>query len=402
LNKDKTYAFFNLVAKIGIGGVLFFIPISHALIDSFAGLALLGFVGKKIIKPDFEWLKKRQNIFLTAFFFFMALSLVNSGRYIDKSLVALFFKWGKYVTLSLIIQDLIRSRKDVLIFVSIFIFSAGLVALSGMTQLFWGVEFLRGREISIMKGGFRAITSSFNHCNGLGAYLIIPFSVYLAFLKAPQKLKPGWYALILFLGVISAFCIFYTYSRGTWIGVLAVLLTMLIVSRKPPVVFFMIIITGIFFIIPEFRQVFFSIFQTGGDADRFQYWQAAGSMFKESPFIGKGLGTFMAHFSTYVPSLNISYAHNCFLQILAESGIFSLLAFLGFVVSVLYAGIRKFASTRDPILLGGICGISGFLAHSFFEVSLYSLPLAVLFWLWIGIVSRLSSLGEQVKDRRKI
>jgi len=393
LNKDKAYVFFDSVAKIGIGGVLFFIPISHALINLFAGLSLLGFTGKKIIKPDFQWLKTGQNICLAIFFFFIALSLINSGRYIDKSLIALFFKWGKYVILSLIIQDLIRSRKDVLIFVSIFIFSAGLVALSGMTQLFWGVEFLRGREISIMKGGFRAITSSFNHCNGLGAYLIIPFSVYLAFLKAPHKLKPGWYSLVLFLGVISVFCIFYTYSRGTWIGVLAVLLTMLIISKKLPV-FFIIIITGIFFVIPEFRQVFFSIFKTGGDADRFQYWQVAISMFKENPFIGKGLGTFMAHFSTYVPSLNISYAHNCFLQILAESGIFSLLVFLSFVFSVLYAGIKKFTATRDPVLLGGICGICGFLAHSFFEVSLYSLALAVLFWLWIGIVSGLSSLEE--------
>jgi O-antigen ligase len=394
LNKDKAYAFFDSVAKIGIGGVLFFIPISHALIDSFTGLALLGFVGKKIIKPDFQWLMAKQNIYLAAFFFFMALSLINSGRYIDKSLVALFFKWGKYVTLSLIIQDLIQKRKDLLVFLSIFIFSAGLVAISGITQLFWGVEFLRGREISIMKGGFRAITSSFNHCNGLGAYLIIPLSVYLALLNVPYKLKLGRYSLVLFLGVISVFCIFYTYSRGTWIGVLAVLLTMLIISRKPPVVFSMIVITGVFFIIPEFQQVFFSIFQTGGDADRFQYWQAAISMFNENPFIGKGLGTFMAHFSTYVPILNISYAHNCFLQILAESGIFSLLAFLGFVFSVLYAGIKKFASTKDPILLGGICGIAGFLAHSFFEVSLYSLPLAVLFWLWIGIVARLSSLRE--------
>ncbi|MFA4990274.1 MAG: O-antigen ligase family protein [Candidatus Omnitrophota bacterium] len=393
MNKDKAYVFFDSVAKIGIGGVLFFIPISHALINLFAGLSLLGFTGKKIIKPDFQWLKTGQNICLAIFFFFIALSLINSGRYIDKSLIALFFKWGKYVILSLIIQDLIRSRKDVLIFVSIFIFSAGLVALSGMTQLFWGVEFLRGREISIMKGGFRAITSSFNHCNGLGAYLIIPFSVYLAFLKAPHKLKPGWYSLVLFLGVISVFCIFYTYSRGTWIGVLAVLLTMLIISKKLPV-FFIIIITGIFFVIPEFRQVFFSIFKTGGDADRFQYWQVAISMFKENPFIGKGLGTFMAHFSTYVPSLNISYAHNCFLQILAESGIFSLLVFLSFVFSVLYAGIKKFTATRDPVLLGGICGICGFLAHSFFEVSLYSLALAVLFWLWIGIVSGLSSLEE--------
>jgi len=394
LNKTKLYTFFELMAKIGIGGILFFIPISHALIDSFAGLALLGFVGKKIIRPDFQWLKTRHNLYLAAFFFFMALSLANSGQYIEKSLVALFFKWGKYVTLSLIIQDLIRKRNDILPFLYIFLFSAGLAAISGITQLFWGVDFLRGREILIMKGGFQAITSSFNHCNGFGAYLIIPFSLCLAFLKAPRRLIPEQYYLVLFLGVILAFCIFHTYSRGTWIGVLVALITMLIISRKSSVIFSIIIITGILLTISASRQVLFSIFQTGGDADRFKYWQAAIAMFKENPFLGKGLGTFMANFSSYMPVLNISYAHNCFLQILAESGIFSLFAFLGFVFSVLCAGIKKLSFTRDPILLGGICGIVGFLVHSFFEVSLYSLALAVLFWLWVGIVARLGSLEE--------
>ena len=352
----------------------------------------MGFIGKKIIKPDFQWLKTRQNIYLAVFFFFMALSLINSGQYIGKSLVALFFKWGKYAVLFLIVQDSIKTRKAIITFVSIFLFSSALVAISGISQLFWGVEFLRGREISIMKGGFRAITSSFNHCNGLGAYLIIPFALCIAFFKAPHRLNPRIYYLIILLGVILAFSIFHTYSRGTWIGVLVALTMMLFISRKPVIISSTVISIGILLSIPVSRHILFSIFQTGGDSDRFKYWQAAVAMFKENPFLGKGLGTFMAHFSRYMPSLNISYAHNCFLQILAESGIFSLIAFLGFVYSVLSAGMKRFIVTRDSILLGGICGIVGFLAHSFFEVNLYSLPLAVLFWLWMGIIARLSSL----------
>ncbi|MDD5355735.1 MAG: hypothetical protein PHY56_04325, partial [Candidatus Omnitrophica bacterium] len=150
MNKDKIYGFFDLMAKIGIGGVLFFIPISNALIDSFTGVTLLGFVGKKIIKPDFQWLKIRHNLYLAAFLFFMALSLVNSGQYIEKSLVALFLKWGKYITLSLIIQDLIKKRKVVIIFTCIFLSSSALVAISGITQLLWGLEFSRGKNISVM------------------------------------------------------------------------------------------------------------------------------------------------------------------------------------------------------------------------------------------------------------
>jgi O-antigen ligase len=391
LNKDRTYNFFDLLTKIGIGGVLFFIPISNALIDSFVGFALLGFVGKKIIRPDFQWLKSKQNIFLALFFIFMSLSLINSGQYIEKSLVALLLKWSKFIGLSLIIQDSISKRRDLLVFVGIFLFSAGLVAISGITQFFWGVEFLRGKEAMMMKGGIRTITSSFSHCNGLGAYLVIPFTLCVAFLKSPHMLRLRSYLFILFLTIILAFCIFHTYSRGAWIGVFVALLTMLLISRRIIIISVVVIFASILFFIPEFRNILFSIFQSGGDSDRFKYWQVAVTMFKENPFLGKGLGTFMAYFSRYMPNLFVAYAHNCYLQILAESGIFSLIAFLGFVSLVIYKGTGKFFLKRDPILLGGICGLAGFLAHSFFEVSLYSLPLAMLFWLWIGIVSALSS-----------
>lgn len=391
MNKDKIFAAFSALTKIGLGGVIFFIPISNALIELFAGLAFLGFAGKKIIKPDFQWLKTKQNIFLALFFFFMGLSLINSGQYINKSLVALFLKWGEYIGLSLILQDSISKRKDILIFVGIFLFSAALVGISGVTQLFWGVEFLRGRNAIVMGSGAKAITSSFSYYNGLGAYLIVPFMLCVAFLKAPSVFRKKSYYLILILGIILAFCTFHTYSRGAWIGVLGSLFLMLLISRRLNVLLTLILFLTVIFLFSVFRNRLFFIFQLGGDADRFKYWQAAISMFKENPFLGKGLGTFMAHFAKYLPGTYISYAHNCFLQILAESGIFSLIAFLGFVCSVLYTGIRRFLSVRDPVLLGGICGLAGFLIHSFFEVSLYSLSLAVLFWLWLGMVAVLGS-----------
>lgn len=385
------FSIFDSVTKIGIWGILFFIPISNSLIDSFIGLAFLGFIGKKIIRPDLVWLKKKENLFLAFFFIFMGLSLFHSGQYFGKSFMALFFKWGKFIVLFLIVQDSISRRRDLLISVFIFLFSAGLAAVSGITQfLGWG-EFLRGREILIMKGGVRAITSSFNHCNGFGAYLIIPFSLCIAFLKSPRALKPKLYSLILFLAIILAFCIFHTYSRGAWVGVFAALITMMFISRRLILILLVFIFCGIISLIPTFRGIAFSIFDSNGDSDRFRYWQAALSMFRENPFLGKGLGTFMARFSEYLPGTNISYAHNCYLQIMAESGIFSLLAFLGSIFMVLNNGIKRFFSERDPVILGGVCGLVGFLVHSFFEVNLYSLPLAALFWLWLGIVSVLGS-----------
>ena len=113
-------------------------------------------------------------------------------------------------------------------------------------------------------------------------------------------------------------------------------------------------------------------------------------MINEHPFFRMGVGTFMANFPKFLPTANISYAHNCYLQIWAKTGIFGLLSFMAFVVSLIYFGIKKFIISKDFLLLGLLSGAVGFLAHSFVEVNLYSLRLAVLFWVWVGLIVKRS------------
>jgi putative inorganic carbon (HCO3(-)) transporter len=395
--KTRVYDFFSFLAKFGLGGMIFFIPISNALINTFFGFFLLGFTGRKFLKPDFSFLSFGPNVPLFLFVLFISLSLFYSGKYIETSLVALFLKWGKYILIYFIVQDTIRKRSDLFAYLVIFLFSAGLASLSGITQFFWGVEFLRGREIQIMKGGFRAITSAFKHCNDFGAFLIIPFFITLALFTA-QKLSKLNRFLLLFLMAILVFCIFHTYSRGTWIGVLAGMCAIVFIYRRRQITAAMFFFLSLILLVPEWREIFLSIFKAGGDAKRFEYWQVAIEMFKQSPFWGQGLGVFMVYLSDHYPGLPVFYAHNCFLQILAESGIFGLIAFVAFVSAVLYLGIKRYYLAKDPILLGGICGIIGFLVHSFFDVQLYSLPLATLFWLWMGVIPVLSSLKSGNKE----
>jgi O-antigen ligase len=94
----------------------------------------------------------------------------------------------------------------------------------------------------------------------------------------------------------------------------------------------------------------------------------------------------MANFSKYLPGMNISYAHNCFLQIWVETGIFSLISFMIFVISLVYRGVKKFLVSKDLVFLGLLSGVVGFLAHSFFDNNLYSLRLAIVFWAWVGLI----------------
>ena len=394
--KDKLYKFFSLSAEYGFYGLLFSLPISIALVESFACLMFFGFIGRKIIKPDFKYLKFWPNILLLLFFLLSATSLFNSGHYLSKSLNALFGKWAQYLGICIIIQDILSDQKMFKRCLLVFLFGAFLAVFSGLSQYFLGVEFLRHNCMAITDMGMHAITSSFAHYNGFGAYLVVVLSFLLTALL-PKAARFKSYSLMI-LTMFSIVAIFLTFSRGSWIALGVSFIFLFIISRSNfkrlvPIILFAI---GIF-LLPVFRERLLFIFKEGGDSDRFKYWLAACKMINEHPFIGMGVGTFMANFSKYLPSTNISYAHNCYLQIWAETGIFSLISFLVFTFSLVGLSIRRFLVSQDFLLLGLLTGVVSYLVHSFFEVNLYSLQLAVLFWVWVGLISaRISQKQEEL------
>jgi O-antigen ligase len=139
--------------------------------------------------------------------------------------------------------------------------------------------------------------------------------------------------------------------------------------------------------VPVLRARFLFSFQSGGDAARFSIWNSAWLMIKEHPFLGKGLGTFMDYFRFYSSGyLSPQYAHNCYLQMWAESGFFSLLSFIALITVILYQAIKTLKNKSDFFTLGLACSILGFLVHSFFDTQLYSLQLAVFFWVLLGML----------------
>jgi O-antigen ligase len=384
--KDKFYNFFIVISEYSLYGLLFFLAISNALVEIFVVLAVLSFVGRKIIKPDFKFLKFWPNIFLLFFLLFSALSLFNSGAYLKISLNALFGKWMQYLGICIIIQDGIYNQKIIKRGIVIFLFGATLAVLSGLSQYFFNFEFLRNRSIGGLSGGVQAATSSFNHYNDFGGYLVVVLSLVSALLlvNSYPKLKING---LLSLTILSTMAIIFTFSRGSWLAMFISFVFMAIFSGKNikrliPV--FLVVV--ILFLFPMFHERLFLTFKAGGDSDRFRYWLAAWKMINEHPFFGMGVGTFMANFSKYLPNCYVSYAHNCYLQIWAETGIFSLISFVAFIVSIFFLGIKKFLARKDFLLLGLLSGILAFLAHSFFDTNLYSLRLVILFWIWVALI----------------
>ena len=396
--KEKILVVADKGEEYSLYAIAFFIPISIALLESFVCLALLAFIIKKIILPDFTFIKSRIHFFLLLFFIFCGLSLLNSGLYIDKSFHALFGKWGQYILIFFLVQDALASSKRIRNTMRIFLLAGCLVAVDGISQHFFGYEFLRGRQIITTKQVLDAVTGPFHHYNNLAAYLICIFALFMAAIsiKSSSHLLIPLRNKVIFCGLslglfLSGACILLTFSRGGWIGLLFAVLLMLILSGKWKVIL-PIFCTFIFLLIsiPVLRERAALIFASDGDASRFAIWKGAWGMIKEHPFLGKGIGTFMANFSQYTKGLGVQYAHNCYLQIWAETGVFSLLSFISFLSLLLWQGVKAFRKSHDYIVLGVFCAIFGFLVHGFFDTHFYSLQLAVLFWFMAGMLVTVS------------
>jgi O-antigen ligase len=133
----------------------------------------------------------------------------------------------------------------------------------------------------------------------------------------------------------------------------------------------------------------------GSSLDRKAIWQIAVRMIKDKPLFGQGLSTFMHNFPRFgrdyyhLKSGIIPYAHNCYLQIAAETGIVGLLSFLLLIGTFFISTIRNLAKIKDrfshAVLSGISAGIIVTLMHSAVDTNLYSLQLSVLFWVMLGV-----------------
>lgn len=369
-------------------GFIFFMAVGNAGAEIFSVLLLISFFLRKSAKLDFQFLENQAHCFLLLFFVFSALSLIHSGPFLKKSLIALFLKWMKFCAVFLVTEDFFRNERGLRRGVMALLFVAGILGLDAMAQFFAGKDFFyQSPLVPILHNGklvFKAATATFGHGNDLGAYLVpvllLSMSLWLGKRSEPRR----W--IFLFLVILLGASLGVTFSRGAWIGFFCGLVLMLLLSRRyNPGLFPLLIFTIFFLWFPEVRERVAYTLRPEGDSLRRPVWEASFQLIREHPFIGSGAGTFMDRCNQLLPQ-RFTYAHNCYLQIWAETGIFSLLAFLAFLGTLLYKGIRAYLENQDAILLGVLCGVFGFLVHSFFDTQFYALRLAYLLWFLLGLL----------------
>ena len=204
----------------------------------------------------------------------------------------------------------------------------------------------------------------------------------------------------LFIAGIILLADLLTFSRGGYIGLLFGVIFWFFFSHRYTLLTketfrtsILLITLGIFLVLSPAGTRFLSSFslEDGSNQGRFAMWQAATEAIILHPWLGVGIGNFPLFVQPDTNYRTPIYAHNLFLDVMAESGIPNGIIFVFLIATATWSLVRLAHS--DQLFLGPAIGIIIFSAHSLFETPLFSvhiLPVLILF-LAISTIPKPSS-----------
>lgn len=407
----------NLSGKItewSLYALIFVIPFSKSMIEICITTAIASWIIKKVAERDFRLKKTPANIFIFALFILSAISILNADF---KMLAAraLVSKCLKYLILYFVIVETIDSEKKLKNILKVAVISAILVMLDCYVQVYaLHKDIFRGYlpfkyRPDLVPVRLGSPTGPFFLPNDLSAWMVVIAAPALCiFMWGLNRIR-----LRLIMGLFLAPFLFIFYianARSAWAGFFAALC--LVFSRHSKKVFlifliiFMVAVTFGPFILSEQKKS--DIIGISSMEDRLFMWRTGWKIFLEHPFMGNGINMFFSRFKELREDeyrhTHGSYAHNGYLQIAADIGIFGLLVFLGIIAIALREALRFIKTVKNEnhffYALGlGLCGgLVAFLIQSFFDTNLHSLPLATFFWFNLAILMSLRYVERQERN----
>jgi O-antigen ligase len=128
---------------------------------------------------------------------------------------------------------------------------------------------------------------------------------------------------------------------------------------------------------------------------RGELWRAAMAMVEERPILGFGPGTYRRIYGSYIGLTRWDtqiHSNDLYLELAATTGLLGLGAFGAVLVVAIVPQLRAMAHARGrrptwPALLvgGSLAATVAALAHGFVDYFLVFMPMAVLFWVALGL-----------------
>ncbi len=273
--------------------------------------------------------------------------------------------------------------------------SSVVVSLIGLYQNFFGTISAIWLDQTVFTDIRGRVVSTFENPNVLGEYIILIFPLILA-MMITDKRKNAKFTYLVAAGLNCA-CLVFTWSRGAWLGFLLSLIVFFAVSGKG-------FLTAAILSVPVLNIIVYFAMDTAiferftnlsdsSSSYRFNIWRGVLNMLEHVGLHGIGIGE--GAFQTVYPGYALAgieaapHSHNLFLQIVVETGIFSLIAF--FIFLFLYAQCSlgfcrtAYTKTNKIICLGLFAGVFAFLVQGMTDYVWYNYRIFLLFWMVIGL-----------------
>jgi O-antigen ligase len=355
------------------------------------GLAVGAVLYQKIRNAEGVWFVSPNSHLLVAFLWAAALSCLTAAW--PRLSVLATLDLIKYVLIYFVIVNTATTAAR-LLGVTVTMVIAGLFPTLGALHRYFAGNVARSGRLTWV--------GIFGNSNDL-AYalvLLVPLSVALAGV-APRWSKP------LFWAAIPAYVatIFLTYSRGSLLALLVVLV-LVGFRHKAPVVraatFGLVAASALFVLLFWSRQEGFTNLSDFTFNQRLVTIRTGIDMFLDDPLTGMGIGGSVAAFKKYAPP-DLQFAgalkiHNTFVESLSEVGFFGCAFYVLFVASGIYQARKRaheFATSGPaalaPVLEGVEIALWGFIVCGLFGPYMMSwFP-----YLLIGVAAAAQKLSER-------
>ena len=319
-----------------------------------------------------------------------------------------------YLLVFVLAERMVRSPRWRSWLITVYLHTALLVSVYGWHQKFFGAKALATWvDPTSSTANVTRVYSYLGNPNLLAAYLLpaIPFSLCAIF--AWRHWGPKMLAVVMV--VVDGACLYWSGSRGGWIGLAAagliavILLLYWLLPRLPQpwrVWVFPIVLGGLAVLVllalitvEPLRDRILSIFAGRGDSSnnfRINVWTSVLEMIRDRPWLGIGPGNnaFNLIYPLYQrPNYTALSAYSIFLELLVEIGVIGFGCFLWLLLVLINQSclhlqrLRQQQSGGIYWLVAAISTLFGMLAHGAVDTVWYRPEVATLWWFTVAIIT---------------
>ncbi len=253
-----------------------------------------------------------------------------------------------------------------------------------------------------MSYGLRRMPSTFFNPNNYAIFLIITLPFFFSsVLNAKTLLRK---LLFIAMAVPPVIALFLTGTRAAWLAlVFSIFIIILFKNRKLIPVFILLGIACFPLLPAQITDRIMTLTNFSADKSsqyRLLIYKSVTPIISDFWLTGGGLGNevFARLFNRYYKFTGtgvIAHAHNVYLELWIQMGIFGLLSFVWFMLRMIKKSIKAIFGEADKmlknILVAGVAGIAGALLIGFVEYIWFYPRVMIIFWAVVGII--LAALG---------